>query len=105
MTVVQALPSHGDVFFDVRDDGRSLRVNWHSDQDLAVLSTWRHGSCVATCHVARADVPSLVAQLVNGLAISPNQAWAPVTYVNFGKRRRWSRLAASAAERMRRPTT
>ncbi|HZC70828.1 MAG TPA: hypothetical protein VE442_09050 [Jatrophihabitans sp.] len=49
MTVVHAVPSHGDVFFDVRDDGRNLRLNWHPDQGIVVLSTWRHGSCIASC--------------------------------------------------------
>lgn len=83
MTVVQAFPSHGDVFFDVRDDGRNLRVNWHHDRDLVVLSTWRHGSCIATCQVERTDVPKLVAQLVDGLAFEPSSPWTEPIYADF----------------------
>jgi hypothetical protein len=68
MTVVQAFPSHGDVFFDVRDDGRNLRINWHHERDLVVLSTWRHGTCIASCQIDRSDVPNLISQLVDGLS-------------------------------------
>src|SRR4051794_15180914 len=94
MTVVQAFPSHGDVFFDVRDDGRNLRVNWHPEQGLVVLSTWRHGSCVATCHILRSDVPGLIGQLVDGLAVLPTQPWTEPTYIDFSKGRRPSGRAS-----------
>jgi hypothetical protein len=87
MTVVQAFPAHGDVFFDVRDDGRNLRVNWHHDRDLVVLSTWRHGSCIATCQVNRTDVPGLINQLVDGLAFVPTPSWTEPLYADFSRRR------------------
>lgn len=83
MTVVHAFPSQGGVLFDVRDDGRALRVSWHSDQGIVVLSTWRHDSCTSTCHIARADIPVLVTELVTGLAATPDQPWAEPTYVDF----------------------
>ena len=85
MTVVQALPSRGDVYFDVRDDGRALRVGWHVDQEIVVLSTWRYGSCVASCHVDRKDVPALISELVQGLAATPDREWTDPTYVDFSR--------------------
>lgn len=85
MTVVQALPSRGDVYFDVRDDGRALRVGWHVDQEVVVLSTWRYGSCVASCHVDRRDVPGLVAELVRGLAVAPSPGWTEPSYIDFSR--------------------
>ena len=92
MTVVQAFPAHGDVFFDVRDDGRNLRVNWHHERDLVVLSTWRHGSCIASCQVDRGDVPGLIKQLVEGLAFVPSPPWTEPIYADFSRRRRGSAL-------------
>jgi hypothetical protein len=71
MTVVHAFPAQGGVFFDIRDDGRAFRVAWHAERGMVVLSTWRHGSCVATCQLDREDIPSLVNELVAGLATQP----------------------------------
>jgi hypothetical protein len=87
MTVVQAFPAHGDVFFDIRDDGRNLRVNWHHDRGLVVLSTWRHGSCIASCQVDRADVPGLINQLVEGLAVVPSPPWTEPIYADFSRKK------------------
>jgi hypothetical protein len=83
MTVMHALPTHGDVFFDIRDDGRNLRLSWHDDQALLVLSTWRHGSCTASCQLDRQDVARLVTHLVEGLAAQPTETWTEPTYVEF----------------------
>jgi hypothetical protein len=86
MTVVQALPSRGDVFFDVRDDGRALRVGWHATEGVVVLSSWRYGSCVSSCQVDRDDVPALIAELARGLAATPpRQAWTDPIYVDFSR--------------------
>ncbi len=63
-----ALPTRGEVFADVRGDGRVLRVSWHHDQGVAVLSLWHHDRCTATVRVAASDVPGLVAALTAGLA-------------------------------------
>lgn len=101
MTVVQAFPSHGDVFFDVRDDGRNLRVNWHHERDLVVLSTWRHGSCIATCQVDRTDIPKLIAQLVDGLAFEPRPPWTDPIYVDFAPVHRRPDIATRLAALLR----
>jgi hypothetical protein len=102
MTVVQAFPAHGDVFFDVRDDGRNLRVNWHHERDLVVLSTWRHGSCIATCQVERADVPKLVAQLVDGLVFEPSPPWTEPIYADFSPVRMRPDIASRVSALLRR---
>ena len=68
MTVVHAFPTHGDVLFDVRDDGRSMRIGWHPDDGIVVFSMWRHGNRVATCQLTRADIPQLINRLAEGLA-------------------------------------
>jgi hypothetical protein len=97
MTVVHAFPSQGSLFFDARDDGRSFRVNSHPDRGIVVFSTWRHGSCVASCHLDRADIPALVNELVVGLAAPAEGAWTEPTYVEF------SPPLATPASKPRRP--
>ena len=52
---------------DGRGDGRALRVTWHHEEGVVVLSTWRGPTCVATVRVAPEDVPFLVDVLVSGL--------------------------------------
>lgn len=52
---------------DARGDGRALRVSWHHEEGLVVLSTWRGPTCVATTRLAAEDVPFLVEVLVSGL--------------------------------------
>jgi hypothetical protein len=61
MAAVTALPRVGQAFFDVRDDGRALRVSWHPDGEFFVLSMWRNGTCVATFRLAVTDAADLVA--------------------------------------------
>ena len=102
MTVVQALPRRGDVFFDVRDDGRVLRVGWHPEQGVVVLSTWRHGSCISSCHLARSAVPGLISELVEGLAVpATDETWTDPIYVDFAGRRQPTRLPIRFAELLR----
>lgn len=68
MASIHALPASGEVFLDARDEGRAMRVSWHQDGELAVLSIWRAGQCVATCRLGRDEVLDLVDSLVRGLA-------------------------------------
>lgn len=65
---VIALPASGAVLADVRGGGRWMRVTWHEEADLVVLSLWRDNSCVGTLRLDRQDVPDLVNALVAGLA-------------------------------------
>ena len=47
-----------------------MRVTWHDEADIVVLSIWRESGCVATVRVDRDQVPALVTALVEGLASS-----------------------------------
>ena len=66
---VLALPTGGAVVHDARGEHRWMRVTWHDEAGVVVLSVWRDGSCVATMRVERGDVPALVNALVEGLAL------------------------------------
>jgi hypothetical protein len=68
---VFTLPAHGEVLPDARGEGRWVRVTWHQDADVVVLSLWREGTCIGTARVARDDVPVMVSALVSGLAGPP----------------------------------
>jgi hypothetical protein len=68
--MVQILPlrARGDVFLDVRGEGRALEVSWHHEGEVVVLSLWRGGSCVTTFRLAKDDVPVFLHALTTGLA-------------------------------------
>jgi hypothetical protein len=68
MAELRALPVRGDVLLDARDDGRALRLSWHHEGEVVVLSLWREQTCVATFQLVKDDVPRLVESLVSGLA-------------------------------------
>ena len=42
------LPKRGEVFFDHRRAGRTLRLSPHPDAGVVVLSIWNGGVCQAT---------------------------------------------------------
>ena len=68
MTDPTVLPVRGEVVVDARGGGRALRVSWHPEHGVVVLSVWRGAVCVGTVQVVQADVPHLVDVLVRGLA-------------------------------------
>jgi hypothetical protein len=68
MARILALPSRGDVFVDARGEDRALRVSWHHEDSVVVLSLWRDDTCTGTFRVAAQDVPALIDALVRGLA-------------------------------------
>ena len=57
-----------DVVLDRRGEGRALRITWHHEASVAVVSVWRDDRCSGTVQVAVEDVPALVAVLTQGLA-------------------------------------
>jgi hypothetical protein len=61
-----AAPEHGEAFTDARGDGRTLRVRWHADDELVVLSLWRSGRCTATFRLPAEDLPALLTALTDG---------------------------------------
>jgi hypothetical protein len=62
------LPSGGEIFLDDRGPHRTLRVSWHREQGLVVLSLWRGGLCTGTFRLPAELVPDLVEVLRGGLA-------------------------------------
>ena len=73
------LPRRRDIVLDERGEGRALRVTWHHDAAIAVVSVWRQDRCVGTVRVAAEDVPGLVAVLTEGLAEGYANGHQPAT--------------------------
>ena len=67
MSVVLALPARGDVLLDSRGSERALRISWHHEDGLVVLSLWHEGVCTGSFRLDRGDVPALIDSLVSGL--------------------------------------
>ena len=74
MGEVRPIPTLGGVVRDVRGAERALRVSWHREDELVVLSLWNGPRCTGTVRVAAADVPALVEALQIGLRSQPDQA-------------------------------
>ena len=68
------LPTTGEVFLDARGDRRALRVSWHGEVGLVVLSLWRGQVCAGTFRLAVDEVPVLIDLLRDGLARSSDVA-------------------------------
>jgi hypothetical protein len=68
MTRARPLPRTGGVLLDPRGEDRSLRVSWHPEADVVVLSLWRDNLCAGTFRLPIDDVPALIDLLRAGLA-------------------------------------
>lgn len=71
------LPAAGQVFLDARGGARALRVAWHSEAGVVVLSLWRMNACVGTFRLSIDEVPELIDVLRQGLAQAYDDARAP----------------------------
>jgi hypothetical protein len=60
-----ALSGRRDMFLDERGNG--LRVTWHPERDLVVLSVWQGDSCVGTFRMPVRDIPRLSGLLAAAL--------------------------------------
>ena len=60
-------PRTAAVFLDPRGEDRSLRVTWHQESQLVVLSLWRDNVCAGTFRLAADEVPDLIGLLRRGL--------------------------------------
>jgi hypothetical protein len=69
-SVARILPPSAAAFFDVRDEGRAMRVTWHAERDLFVLSLWRDGRCAATFQLDRGSTAELITCLATGLSVA-----------------------------------
>ena len=63
----QRIPRTGAVFLDPRGQERSLRVTWHQESQIVVLSLWRENVCAGTFRLAADEVPDLISLLRQGL--------------------------------------
>jgi hypothetical protein len=67
MPAARPLPESGSVFLDSRGGDRALRVSWHLEADLVVLSLWRDNVCAGSFRLGIDDVPDLIEMLRSGL--------------------------------------
>jgi hypothetical protein len=67
MTVIP-LPRHGRWAWDLRGEGRGVRISTHVDVGVLNLSLWRGGTCVGTAQLLPTDVATLAGGLTEGLA-------------------------------------
>jgi len=58
------------IFLDPRGDDRALRVSWHEERGVVVLSLWRDATCAATFRLGVDEVPDLIALLRDGLDVA-----------------------------------
>jgi hypothetical protein len=72
-----ALSARRDMFLDER--GTALRVTWHPERDLVVLSVWQGNRCVGTFRMPVQDVPRLSGLLAAALGDWVDQADSAAT--------------------------
>ena len=61
------VPEGVEYFLDTRGGERALRIRWHDEADVVVLSMWRGQECVASFRLAVDEVPELIDALRDGL--------------------------------------
>lgn len=64
-------------FEDVRTPVRRMKVSWHADEDVVVLSLWQGERCTGTFRMAPSDAPGLIHLLVDSLADRPRHPMPP----------------------------
>ncbi|WP_235734610.1 hypothetical protein [Nocardioides alcanivorans] len=57
----------GSIYIDSRGGERALRVTWHHEDGLVVLSLWRAKLCTGTFRLPIEAVPDLIDLLRSGL--------------------------------------
>ena len=67
MATARPLPETGQVFLDARGGDRALRVSWHTESGLVVLSLWHGNVCSGSFRLAVDEVPELIEMLRAGL--------------------------------------
>ena len=74
MPAARPLPAVGSMFLDARGDGRALRVSWHGEAGVVVLSLWRENVCAGSFRMPVEQVPDVIDLLARGLASSYAEA-------------------------------
>ena len=68
------LPATGSVHLDARGRDRALRVSWHTEAGVVVLSLWRDNVCSGSFRLAAEEVPELIGTLQAGLDVAHREA-------------------------------
>ena len=66
LAATPALPTQGEVFDDVRGEGRTMRVSWHGLDGVVVISMWRQSECTGSFRLPVSDLPDLLRALTDG---------------------------------------
>lgn len=74
MVAVRPFPETGSIFLDARGGDRALRVSWHEESGLVVLSLWRENVCAGSFRLDIDEVPGLIEMLRAGLVSSYEHA-------------------------------
>lgn len=74
MAAARPLPQLGSIYLDARGAERALRVSWHHDSGLVVLSLWRDNVCAGSFRLAVDEVPDLIDMLRKGLDVAYDAA-------------------------------
>ena len=74
MPAVRPLPELGSIYLDARGSERALRVTWHHEAGLVVLSLWRENVCAGSFRLGIDEVPALIELLRTGLVRSYEDA-------------------------------
>lgn len=67
MSAVVPVPEGTEIFLDARGGARSLRVTWHREAEVMLLSVWRDNVCVSSFRMSIEEVPALIESLRAGL--------------------------------------
>ncbi|KQP63747.1 hypothetical protein [Nocardioides sp. Leaf285] len=67
MSRVRTLPETGSIHLDARGDDRALRVSWHPEAEVVVLSLWRDNVCAGSFRLSVDEVPEMIEVLRRGL--------------------------------------
>ena len=67
MSTRRPRPIAGAVLGDARGEGRALRVTWHGEAGIVVLSVWRNNVCTASVRLAPDEAAELIRTLTAGL--------------------------------------
>ncbi len=78
----------------MRRDATYLRVTWHDDSRVFVVSHWRGEVCLAATRIPVDAAPDLIGLFVNGLSQAAQPATAPARPRDSGLRRWVDRLRA-----------
>ncbi len=61
------IASAGSIFLDPRGGGRALRMTWHPEAEVIVLSLWREKLCTGSFRLPIEEVPHFIDALRAGL--------------------------------------